>query len=239
MHTYVWISIIFLFAGFTQGVSGFGSILLSLPLLALFLDIKVVIPLTALAGVSMSVILFVQLRRHFDWNKILPILLGALPGVPVGVFFLKKMDRGTIHWILGILLVVYSLYGLLLRSPRKGIDQRWGYAFGFFGGCLGGALSAGGPPVIVYTSLQKWSKDQIKVTIQGFFLSAGPTVILMHVLSGLTTPIVLRFYAVSLPVLVLGTYLGSLLYGIIREEHYKKLVFILLGFLGLFMIYRA
>jgi uncharacterized membrane protein YfcA len=174
-----------------------------------------------------------------EWSKILPILLGALPGVPVGVIFLKKLDRGTIHWILGTLLVVYSLYGLFLRSSRKGIDRRWGYAFGFLGGCLGGALGAGGPPIIVYTSLQTWSKDQIKVTIQGFFLTAGAAVILLHVLSGLTTPIVLRFYAVSLPVLVLGTYLGSLLYGIMKEAHYRGLVFVLLGFLGLFMIYRA
>jgi len=116
MQTYFWTALIFFFAGFTQGVSGFGSILLSLPLLALFLDIKKVIPLTTLAGVSMSILIFFQLRHHFDWKKILPIFLGALPGVPVGVLFLKKLDPVAIQWILGILLVAYALYGLFFRA---------------------------------------------------------------------------------------------------------------------------
>lgn len=239
MHTYLWLSIIFLFAGFTQGVSGFGSILLSLPLLAIFLDIKIVIPLTSLAGVSMSVILFYQLRHHFDWKKVLPIFIGAFPGVPVGVFFLKRLDKGTIQWTLGIFLLVYALYGIFLRSSKKGVNQRWAYISGFLGGCLGGALSAGGPPVIVYTSLQSWTKDQIKVTIQGFFLTAGTVVVTSHFISGVTTPAVFYYYLVSIPALVAGTYLGSMLYGIIKEEYYKKLIMALLGILGLFMIYRA
>lgn len=68
-QTYIWVCIIFLGAGFIQGVSGFGSILLSLPLLAIFLDIKTVIPLTTLAGVSVSYVLFYQLCRHLDCKK--------------------------------------------------------------------------------------------------------------------------------------------------------------------------
>jgi len=187
----------------------------------------------------MSVILFVQLRHHFDWKKVLPVFLGAAPGVPLGVFFLKQLDKSTIQWILGIFLVAYALYGILLRSPKKGLGQKWAYAFGFLGGCLGGALSAGGPPVIVYTSLQSWTKDQIKVTIQGFFLTAGGIVVTSHLLSGITTSTVFNYYLVSLPVLIVGTYLGSLLYGIVKEEYYKKLIMALLGILGLFMIYRA
>jgi len=104
---------------------------------------------------------------------------------------------------------------------------------------IGGAFGAGGPPVIVYTSMQKWSKDQIKVTIQGFFLTAGPPVILSHIIGGLTTSTVLYYYTVSIPTLVTGTYLGSRLYGVIREEDYKKIILTVLGFLGLFMIYRV
>jgi uncharacterized membrane protein YfcA len=39
--------------------------------------------------------------------------------------------------------------------------------------------------------------------------------------------------------LVLGTLMGSLVYGKIPDEHYKKLILVLLTFLGAFMIYRA
>jgi len=117
--------------------------------------------------------------------------------------------------------------------------EGWGYLFGFFSGCLGGALSAAGPPVIAYMSLQTWSKDTIKVTLQGFFLVSGAIVVFFQALSGLTTIVVLRYFLISLPLLFLGTYTGSIFYGKIREEHYKKVILILLALLGGFMIYRA
>lgn len=239
VQTYSWVCLIFLGAGFIQGVSGFGSVLLSLPLLAIFLDIKTVIPLTLLAGVSVSYVLVYQLRQHLDWKKILPIFIGAVLGIPVGVYFLKRLDRGTIQWILGAILILYALYGLFFRSSAKGVDERWAYVSGFLGGCLGAALSAGGPPVIIYTSLQAWSKDQIKGTIQGFFVTAGTAVVVSFVVAGVVTGTVLRFYCFSFPILMLGTFLGSRLYGLLKEAHYKTIMFILLGLLGIFSIYRA
>jgi uncharacterized membrane protein YfcA len=239
MQTYVLICLIVFLAGFTQGLSGFGSILLSLPLLAIFLDIKTVIPLVALIAFCITIILFIQLWEHLDWKKIYPLFLGALPGIPLGVFFLKKLDKDLIQWILGIILISYSLYSLFFRSTNKQMRGGWGYLFGFFSGCLGGALSAAGPPVIVYMSLQTWTKDTIKVTLQGFFLVSGAIVIFFQALSDLTTVVVLRYFLISLPLMFLGTYTGSIFYGKIREEHYKKVMLILLACLGGFMIYRA
>jgi uncharacterized membrane protein YfcA len=239
MGMYLWICLIVFFAAFTQGLSGFGSILLALPLLAIFLDIKTVIPLVALYGLSITFLLLVQLRKYLEWKKIYPLLVGAALGIPIGVLFLKKHNRDMIHWTLGIILLLYSMHSLFFKSSKSGIREGWAYLFGFFGGCLGGALSATGPPVIVYTSLQSWSKDTIKVTLQGFFIVSGLMVVLAHAVSGVTTVIVLRFFGISLPVLIVGTYVGAYFYGKIGEQWYKKVMFILLGLLGAFMIYKA
>ncbi len=239
MDTYLWVCLIIFMAGLTQGLSGFGSVLLSIPLLAIFLDIKTVIPLTALVGLSMSLVLLFHLRPYLDWKKIYPLLIAAIPGIPLGVIFLKKLDKTVILCVLGIVLIVYSLYSLLSRSTGKRISGHWAYPFGFIAGCLGGAFGATGPAVIVYTSLQTWNKDQIKVTLQGFFVISGAIVVLFQALNGLTTFTVWRFYGVSLPMLILGTYVGSLFYGMIKEETYRRVMFVLLGFLGAFMIYRV
>lgn len=239
MQTYLLICGILFLAGFTQGLSGFGSILLSIPLLTIFMDIKAVIPLTALAAQSMTIMLLIQLWRHLEWKKILPLLMGAIPGIFAGVFLLKRLDKGVIQLILGLILVFYAVYSLFFRAAGTRIRERWAYLFGFSAGCLGGALSAAGPPVIVYTSLQDWTKDQIKVTIQGFYLVSGFFVVSLHALTGLTTLPVIRYYGVALPVLLLGTYFGSLFYGSIKEEHYRRVILILLALLGIFMIYRV
>jgi uncharacterized membrane protein YfcA len=239
MHIYVWVCLILLLAGFTHGVSGFGSVMLSIPLLAIVLDIKTVVPLANLVAVTMTVTVFLQLRRQFDWKKLNPLIYGAIPGIVLGVFFLKRLDKETIHWLFGVLLIGFSTYNLLFRPKRKEIRKKWAYGFGFLAGCLGGAFGASGPPVIVYTSLQKWSKDQIKVTLQAFFFLSGVLIGITHALSGITTLTVLHFYVAGLPALLLGAGLGSYFYGFMDEESYRKLIVFLLACLGVLMIYRA
>ena len=59
------LALITFFAGFTQGLSGFGSILVSLPLLALFLDIKTVIPLVSLFALVINTIIIYGLATDY------------------------------------------------------------------------------------------------------------------------------------------------------------------------------
>ena len=239
MQTYLLICVIVFFSGVTQGLSGFGSIMLSLPLLALFIDIKVVIPLVGIFGLVIPILLLIKLWKHLDWKKIHPLFLGAVPGIPVGVFLLKKLDVTTMHWILGIILMTFSIYSLLLKSSNRGLREGWAYVFGFFGGCLGGALSVAGIGVIVYTSFQTWTKDRMKATLQGFLVVSHLVIVILQAANGMTTGIVLRYCLVSLPMLILGTYVGSFFYGRLKDEYYKKIVYILLGLMGIFMVGQA
>ena len=239
MQTYFWVCLILFLAGYVQGVSGFGAILISLPLLSLLLDIKTVIPLTALAAQTITLMILVRLWNHLDWKKVYPLVISSIPGILVGVYFLKKLNAGVIHGILGVILIAYSLYSLFIKTSVNGIRDSWAYLFGFLGGCLGGAFSASGPPVIVFTSLSSWSKDQIKVTLQGYFILSGLFVISAHAFGGLTTVHVLRLFGVALPALLLGTYAGSIFYGKIPEKSYRKIMLILLAFLGILMVLRV
>lgn len=239
MKIYLLLNFVAFLAGFAQGLSGFGSILLALPLLALFMDIKVVIPLLALHGLAMTSVLLVQLRTHLEWKKkINPLFLGSIPGIPIGVLFLKTVDAKFIQLIVGAILVAYSLFSLR-RQIGGVIKDSWAYVFGFFAGFLGGAVSASGPPVIIWTSLQPWGKDTIKATLQGFYVVSGALIVLAQIYHGLTTLAVWLLFFISLPALLIGTYAGSFFYGKISDRTYRKIMFILLSFLGLLMIYVA
>ena len=236
---YLYLTVVAFLAGFIQGLSGFGSVLLSLPLLALFLDVREAIPLVNLMGVILTVLIIVQLRAHWEWRKIWPLLAGALPGIPVGVWLLKRMDPVHVQVVLGMVLLAYALYGLMFKLPIGKLGGPWAYLFGFFAGGLGGAISASGPPVIVYTSLQAWTKDQVKVTLQGFFIASGLLIGVFHAASGLTTAKVLLNFTVCVPTLLAGTWVGSRMYGRFREEGYRRVMLVLLGVLGVFTLVRA
>ena len=238
MEIYLYLGIVAFCAGFIQGLSGFGSVLLSLPLLALFLDVKTAIPVVALFGVTLTIFLLAQLRQHWDWKKVYPLCLGSIPGAPLGVWFLTRTETQYIQWTVGAVLIAYALYGVLLKPVARFTAPIWAYVFGFAAGCLGGAISASGPPVIVYTSLQPWNKDQIKVTLQGFFVISGIVVVIFQAMGGLVTGRVLWYFLAALPILLFGTWAGSFLYGRMREETYRSILLVLMGLLGLLMFLK-
>jgi uncharacterized membrane protein YfcA len=238
MTVYFFLFLIFLAAGFTQGVTGFGFGLLAIPLLSLFIDIKTAVPLCSLLGILVTAFLSLRLRKHIDRRKILPLLFGCIPGVAAGTLVLKKAPTGLLSLLMGVMLVAYVLYRLAGKQQPRAIHARWAYAAGFFTGAISSAFSAGGPPTIIYATLRGWDKNEIKATLSGFFLAGGLTVITAHALTGLTTGLVLHYFLLSAPVVVVGVLSGSLLYDRIDTGAYLKLLHYLLLGMGVLMIVK-
>jgi len=237
-HSYS-IILIFLLAGFVQGVSGFGSALVAMPFLLLFLDAKIAVPLCILNSLVITLYLSLQLRKHVDWRKILPLLIGCTPGIYVGSRFLKESDSDLIKLLLGVMLVCYSLYNLILKPAPKKINGVWAYLSGFLTGVIGSAFSAGGPPTIIYTTLTGWSKNDIKATLSIFFFITGILIATAHVANGLTTITVIRYFGMSLLAALFGVWAGSICYGKIRQETYMKIILYFLILMGGMMIFTA
>jgi uncharacterized membrane protein YfcA len=239
MAEYFFLFLIFLAAGFTQGVTGFGFGLLAIPLLSLLIDIKTAVPLCSLLGILVTAFLSLRLRKHIDRRKILPLLFGCIPGVAVGTLVLKKAPTELLSVLMGVMLIAYALYRLTGNQQPRSIDSRWAYAAGFFTGAISSAFSAGGPPTIIYATLRGWNKNEIKATLSGFFLTGGLTVVTAHALTGLTTRLVLHYFLLSAPVVIGGVFIGSLLYDRIDTSVYLKLLQCLLLAMGILMIWKG
>ena len=97
---------IFLLAGFTQGVSGFGAALVAMPLLSMIMDIQTAVPLYMLNGLVLTLYLSLQLRSHVDLKKIRPLFLGCLPGIYIGLLALKNLHSNLLQISLGCLVTM-------------------------------------------------------------------------------------------------------------------------------------
>lgn len=233
------IAMIFLAAGFTQGVTGFGSALVAMPLLLLFMDARTAAPLCVLNGLIITGYLSLRLKTHMDWRKIVPLCLGCLPGIYVGVTFLKQADDQLFKILLGVMLIAYAAYTLLVRPSPRAIPAVWAYVAGFGTGAIGAAFSAGGPPTIIYASLTGWSKESIKATFSAFFFATGLCIATAHAITGLTTTVVLRHLAVSVCFVLAGVWLGLVSSARISREVYLRMVLVLLVCMGLLLLGSA
>lgn len=231
--------IVVLSAGFTQGFTGFGSVLVALPLLNLFLDIRTVVPLVCLFSLIINLIIIIQIRRHIQFKKVFILFIAAVPGIFFGVYILKTVPAQFLELVLGLVLIGFGLQRLYAGSPERELSDSWGWLFGFLSGLLGGSIGAGGPPVIIYTSLQPWEKYLVKSTLAAYFLVTSIVISSAQAVSHLITGRVLGLFFRGVPALVLGVLAGSVLFGKVDSGSYRKVLLVILILLGCLMVGKA
>ncbi len=234
------VTLLIIFCGaFTQGLTGFGSALVSLPVLVMYMDIHTAVSLCVLNGLLITSFLSLQLKSHLDWHKIGPLLAGCLPGIVAGALFLKNTSKPIFLLLLGAMLISYSLYRLLFNPRIRELGKSWAVVAGFFTGAISAAFSAGGPPAIIYTTLTGWSKNEIKATLSIFFFMGGIFTVLAHLLSGIATWEAFMAFGYCLPLVLAGVWSGSVLYKRFKTEGYIRLVLIALLLLGVIMLHSS
>lgn len=238
MELYLVLFITIFTSALIQGMTGFGSALVAMAVLPLFLPIKTITPLVLLVGLLLNIIIFLRFHQHFDMKKLFPILIGAAAGVPVGVYGLKMIDERTIKMVLGAVLFLYGGFALTGKKLTGTHSGKWGYAFGFLSGCLGGAINTSGPPVVIHASLQRWDQREVITTLQSFFIVSGIYTLIMHSLHGLFTLTVLRYWILLVPAQVAGVFLGIFLHSRINEELFRKIVYMLLIAFSMIIFYN-
>lgn len=189
---------------------GFGEALVAVPLLALFLPVGVAAPVAVLLSITIAAVIVVQ-----DWEKIhlrsTGWLVGAtLGGIPVGLFLLLYLPGGVVKAALAVLLIAFSAWSLFgARPPELREDNRpWLLGCGFCAGVLGGAYGMNGPPLVVYGAMRRWSPQQFRATLQGYFLPASMIGMAGYAFAGLWTRQVTHDYLISLPVALPTIFLG-------------------------------
>lgn len=224
-------------AAFTESLSGFGSALVAMALLPLLINVREAVPLVALVGLVVEVVLLIYYRAAANLQAIRRLVIGAILGIPLGIFFLVRVDEKLVLGALGIVLVSYALYSLLRLRLPKFANPRWAWLFGFGAGILGGAYNTSGPPVVIYGQSQNWSPKEFKGNLQGFFLVNSFVVVVGHALSHNITPAILQTFAFSVPALAVGIVAGLWLDRFIDPLRFRQIVQALLIVLGLRLIF--
>jgi len=205
---------------------GFGEALIAVPLLALSLPIQIAAPVAVLLSITIAAVVVVQ-----DWEKVHVgsagwLLAATLPGIPLGILLLASVHQHAVKAALAMVIMAFSGWFLLgKRPPELRTDSRgWLLGCGFFAGILGGAYGMNGPPLVVYGAMRRWSPQQFRATLQGYFLPAGVVAMTAYCLAGLWVPAVTHYYLISLPVALPAIFLGRILNHRLRGDVFLKYI---------------
>lgn len=236
-NEYLLVALIILFGSFTQGFAGFGFQLISVSLLTLFFNPKEVIPVCALFGLSINIILAIQLRIHIRIKEIIPLLIGAVFGIPLGLVFLKFASIDLLKISIGLILILFVISSSGSFFSYINLNSKFAYLFGLLSGFLGGAINANGPPVIIYLLIKKFEDNKFKAAITIFFLFSSVMIVFGHLMAGFTTLKSLQVFAEFLPIILIGNFIGIYVYSKISNNVFKRSINLLLLLIAIKLLF--
>lgn len=211
------------------GVGGFGSALVSMPLLALVLPIKMVVPLMLVLDFAGMLVNGIHLRRDMDTHEVRAIAPALLIGMVLGVAALVVLPARALLLALGLLILTYGFYTLKPRPDRKPIARAWSLPAGLFGGLIGGMFGTGGAIFAMYYMARIPDRTRMRATMSAVFVISTSTRLALFFLSGLLLQreVWLAFLAL-VPMVFAGLFIGHRLHGQLSQLQVARLLSLLL-----------
>jgi len=206
-----------------QGVTGFGFMMLCLPLLVLQYPAKVVVPGTILIYLPLGAAQALQSRRDIQWPTLVQIAVGAVTTLPLGAWALRDADTLTMQRAIGALMVGLAL--LLQVSPgpplrREGLAR---VGAGVLSGLLASSTAVSGPPVVLLGLKQRWGAARFRATLLTYFLIISLACLPFHWRMSLLNADSLRLALAGTPGMVLGFLSATWARGRVRPEGFRWL----------------
>lgn len=209
-------------ASIIQGITSFGFSLVALPLLGMFLPLKIVVPMLILYSLVLNIIILYHIREHINLKQIAILVVFGIIGTPVGAHLLKIMDENTLKIIIGVLVTLtatINLYGIKIKVK----NQRFAYIpVGFMSGILNGSVSLGGPPLVLFLTNQEVEKQRFRANLTSYFLILNIFTIPTYILGGLITGEVVNYTFYVLPALIIGAFTGVKLGNKVDENLFRR-----------------
>jgi hypothetical protein len=181
-----------------------------------------------------------KLRRALKWRRLWPFLAGGFVGVPLGVAILGWASPGHVRSAIGAVLIAYGIYGFVRPAIKVTAGGRPADAgVGFLNGVLGGLTGLAGIITTIWCGMRGWPKDEQRAVFQPIGVAIFAMSAFWLGLNGAVSTDTAWLFAIGLPVLLAGTWLGLRLYGKLDDAGFRKVILVLLLVSGLALLAPA
>lgn len=183
-------------------------------------------------GMVSAAIFIIARRQPLAWSMLKGTMLGALIGLPMGIFFLAPFIPEL--WIKLVFAVIWASFGVLhlyrlneiaAHEGMTEFDERWdfrvGLVVGLFSGATVVAVTGVGIDMVLYAALVLLCRADLKVAIPTSVVIMGFSSALGIAIKNLTTglqPGVYENWLAAAPIVALGAPLGALVVNLVGRK---------------------
>jgi uncharacterized membrane protein YfcA len=220
-----------------RGITGFGSGLIAVPLLALIFPLQTVVPIVVLLDYVGSASQGFRNRQVVAWREQLPLIPFTLVGVAIGLSLLQSLASATLAQALGVFILVYAIYQLLPLPALRG-SRLFAVPAGALGGLVGTVFGAGGAFYIIYLGLRGLDKGVLRATFAINFLIDGGIRLAGYAAFGFFDRTVAIYIACALPVVIVALFLGGRVHSTLSPVLFTRMISVLLLVSGIALLLK-
>jgi len=226
-------------AAIIRGFTGFGFGIAATPLLVLLFPPAEIVPPILILQVFAGIQIFLRTRGHVDWRLLLPSLIGALCGIPLGTLTLDLLVADTMRLIIGATVLIAA--AILMTGFRfKARAPIWlSGGLGVLAGIGSGAAGIPGPFVIALFLSSPVSLAIGRASLSAFFLFVAAASSAASAWRGLLTMNSMVLGALLMAPLLIGNHYGDRLFAMVREHTFRRIALLLLVVIGVTTIARG
>jgi len=176
-------------------------------------------------------------RRKTPYKKIIPLIGAALVTIPIAVRFSVLVSGDVLKRILGIVLIVLSLYFLFLNNRIKiKPTVKNAVIAGGVGGMLTGLFSTGGPPVVLYLMNSLTDNVMYFASTQFYFGLTGIYSTLVRFFNGIINLEVVVYSVIGFVGSMAGNFVGKQIFDKLNGQRLRQLVYFVMIISGIVMV---
>jgi uncharacterized membrane protein YfcA len=222
--------------------TGFGAAA-AMPLLALVVPLKILVPVWTLLGAASSATIVAKDYRHIAVRELLATLPAGLIGIAIGLYIFTALDTRTLARGLGVLVVAYGCYALwtTMRPPARA--QPTPKILAPIAGLLGGAVGTtfGTMASIfyaIYFDAIRLAKERFRATMSAMLLTLSAVRGLGYLAVGEFGRDALIAFALAFPMMLIGIVIGDRFHAGMADLTFRRLVPIVLIVSGIALVVK-
>src|SRR5262245_5266928 len=200
-----------LFAAFVNGAIGYGFSSLTVPVALVFYTNRVLNPAVVVVEVFINLyVLLINLKGvPAVWKRVLPILVGLLPGIGIGALALAALEPGWVKF--GTYIAILPLILTQAAGWRRPIRSTWlvGLPFGTGLGVLYSVTTISGPPLAILFNNQGLVKNEFRAGLALVRVAESSVTAIVYFKLGLFIAESANILLVFIPSVVVGIPLGA------------------------------
>jgi uncharacterized membrane protein YfcA len=219
------LGVITLVAAVVNGALGYGFSSITVPLALLFFSNRVLNPALVIIEVPLNAYVLWVNRSALPnvWRRVLPIMIGLVPGVVLGTAIVSRVNPGWLKIVTYIVLLPLILFQAAgYRRPIRS-ERSVGLVFGGGVGVLYSVTTISGPPLAVLLSNQGLTKKDFRAALGLVRLAESSMTAAAYLAVGLYSVTNLGLVAWIVPGIVIGVPIGAEIIQRVRPETFRRI----------------